>query len=273
MRDVTIEYEVAGSVYDSKVRAVAEGASEPFLPFEHRLTIPRLLAGQAYDITVWYQYQSVDQRVFPDKINFIQELTQGFTISNIAVATGGRVVYRPGLLQAVPAYERLYDGDGRRSDNPERELATLFKAGANASAAAMKAYDEEHLTAGDLALDALAAFPVDEGQIENIWIGFQSPAAKHYRAVCVYAHPKGPYALLSSEDRDKTDFAAARTALAEALDGASEPDITDRGSDICSTVAVAAGFTRPAIVKAFDSLEATGFHDMRVERLNYRKSA
>lgn len=273
LRDVTIEYEVAGYVYDTKVRALVEGTSEPFLPFEHRLTIARLLAGQGYDITIWYSYQSVSERAFPDKTNFIQELTQGFTVSNIAVATGGRVVFKPDLLKDVPAYERLYDGAGRRSDNPERELAALFEARAAASAAAAKSYDEEHLRAQDLTLDALASFPLEEAQIDNVWIDFQSPAAKRYRAVCVYAHPKGPYALLSSEDRDQADFVAARTALAEALGGEPEPQITERSDDICSTIAVAAGFTRPAILKAFHALEAVGFHDARVEKLHYRKSA
>ncbi len=192
VRGVTIEYEVAGYVYDTKVRAVSEGASEPYLPFEHRLTIPTLLAGQAYDITVWYRYQSVDERVFPDKINFIQELTQGFTISNIAAGTGAKLVFKPDLLEKVPAYDRLYDGDGRRRDNPEEDLAALFKVRAEATMAALKSYDETHPTAEDIGLDALADFAVDESQIDNIWINFQSPAAKHYCAVCVYAHQDGP---------------------------------------------------------------------------------
>ncbi|MGD0641225.1 MAG: hypothetical protein ABSC22_10800 [Roseiarcus sp.] len=273
VRNVTVDYEVAGPVYDTKLRAVSQVANEPYLSFEHRLAIPTLLAGQAYDATIWYRYQSVDERVFPDKINFIQELTQGFTISNIAVATGGRVAFKPGLLKDVPAYERLYDGDGRRSDNPERELAALFETRGKATAAAMKAYDEEHRTARDLSLDALASFPANEAQIENAWIGFQSPAAKRYLAVCVYAHPKGPYALLSSVDRDRTDFIATRTALAKALGGEPEAEITDRLDDICSTISLAQGFNRANIVAAFHSLEATGFHDVRVEKLHYRNPA
>jgi hypothetical protein len=273
IRDVTIEYEVAGYVYDTKVRALSEGTREPSLPFEHRLTIPSLLAGQGYDITIWYNYQSVSERVFPDKINFIQELTQGFTVSNIAVATGGRVVFKTDLLKDVPAYERLYDGNARRSDNPERELATLFNARAAASVAAMKAYHEEHPTAQDLTLDALAGFPIEEAQIDNVWVSFESPAAKRYRAVCVYTHPKGSYALISSEDRDQPDFVAVRTAVAKVLSGEPEAQITQRSDDICSTISVVAGFTRPMILKAFHDLETVGFHSIRVEKLHYRKSA
>ena len=272
IRDVTIEYEVAGYVYDTKVRAVAEGTSEPFLPFEHRLVIPKLLPGQSYDISIWYRYQSVNERAFPDKINFIQELTQGFTVSNIAAATGGKVVFDRGLLKSVQAYERLYDGDGRPSDNPEAALAELFKERAAAHEVAAEAFREEHLTAQDLTLDALGAFPIAESQVENVWIRFESPAAKRYRAVCVYEHPRGPYVLLSSEDRDRVDFVAVRTALAEALAGEPEEEVTDRSNDICSTIPVAAGFTRPAILKAFQDLEARGFRDMQVEKLHYRKT-
>lgn len=272
VRDVTIDYEVAGLIYDTKVRAVSEDASEPLQSFEHRLTIPTLMAGQAYDMTVWFLYQSVDERAFPDKINFIQELTQGFTVSNVAVATGGRVAFVPSLLKGVPAYERLYDGDGRRNDNPEGALARLFEARDAAAAAAMKTDGEKDLTARDLALDALAAFPVEESQIDSIWIGFQSPEARRYRAVCVYTHPNGPYTLLSSEDRDGADFAATRAALAEAMGGEAETDITERPDDICSTISPAAGFTRAAILRAFHDLEAAGFRNARVERMHYRKS-
>ncbi len=272
VRDVTIEYEVAGPVYDTKVRAVSEGASEQFLPFEHRLVIPSILPGQTYDVTVWYQYQSVDERAFPDKTNFIQELTQGFTISNIAAATGARVVFRPNLLAQVPAYERLYDGDGRRRDDPERELAALFAERAKATEAAMKVYDEEHLTVRDLTLDALTDFAVEETQIDNVWVGFHSPAGRQYCAVCVYTHPKGPYVLLSSEDRDETDFRIVRTALAEALHGEPEEEITHRSDDICSTVAMPAGFTRQAIRVAFSRMTANGFGGISVQRLNYHKT-
>jgi hypothetical protein len=104
VRNVTIEYEVAGDVYDTKVLAVASDTNEPFLPYEYRVVIPRVLAGQSYDISIWYTYLSVNDRAFPDKINFIQELTQGFTVSNIAVETGGKVVFKPNLLKEVPAY-------------------------------------------------------------------------------------------------------------------------------------------------------------------------
>ncbi len=273
VRDLTIEYEVAGAIYDTKVRAVSEGANAPSLPFEHRLVIPALLAGQSYDITIWYSYLTVNERVFPDKINYIQELTQGFTISNIAAGTGTQAVFTAGLLKDVPAYERLYDGDARRSDNPERELAALFAARAKASAGSGKAHDEEHLTADDMDLDGLAAFAVAEAQIDNVWVGFKSSAGKRYRAVCVYAHPSGPYALLSSEDRDRPDFIATRTDLAEALGGQFEVNISDRSDDICSTIAVAAGFTRAAIIRAFRGIEAAGCQDVRVEKLHYHKRA
>lgn len=273
VRDATIEYEVAGPVYDAKVRAVAETASEPFQAFEHRLVIPKLLAGQSYDVIVWYRYQPVSERVFPDKINFIQELTQGFTISNIAVGTGGRVVFKPDLLKDVPAYERLYDGNGRRSDNPDRDLAGLFKSLGETLAAGAKTYAEQHPTAQDLSLEELAAFPVEEDQIDAIWVAFQSPAAKHYRAVCVYAHPSGPYALLSSADRDRSDFALTRDALAKALVGKAEDKISDRSDDICASIAAPAGFTRAAIASAFRSLEAEGFVGAHVEKLHYRKAA
>jgi hypothetical protein len=272
IRDATIEYEVAGEVYDKKIRAVSEGAEEPDLPFEYRLTIPKLLVGQTYDITIWYQYQSVKQRVFPDKTNFIQELTQGFTISNIAVASGGRVVFAPDLLKEVEAYERLYDGDGRRSDNPERELAALFAAQNKEARAAAKAYDEENKKAEKLSLDALANFAIDESQIDNIWVEFASPAGKRYCAVCVFAHPKGPYVLLSSVDRDEPDFIATRTELAAQLSGNAEEEVSDRSSDICSTIAVPSGFTRPAIITAFGALSAKGFTKMQASKMHYRKT-
>lgn len=268
-RNITIDYEVAGRIYDTKLRAVAKDASEPQLPFEHRLTIPALLSGQAYDVTVWYHYQSVDERVFPDKINFIQELTQGFTISNIAAATGARVTFKPDLLREVPAYERLYDGDGRVAANPEPQLAALFKSRDSAIAASIESYEERHATAKDIALDKLCEFPVEEARITSIWVRFQSPAGKRYCAVCVYAHPSGPYVLLSSEDRERADFALVRTALARALGGEPETAITDRTDDICSTISMASGIDRPAIAKAFSELETAGFRNARVEKLNY----
>jgi hypothetical protein len=272
IRDVTIEYEVAGAIYDTKVRTVAEGTSEPHLPFEHRLVIPRILVGQAYDFTIWYRYQSVSERVFPDKINLIQELTQGFTISNIAVGAGGRVVFKADLLKDVPAYDRLYDGDARKRDNPQRELAALINARGAEAAKAAASYNDQNLTARDLTLDALGSFPVQETQIDNIWITFQSPAQKRYCAVCVYEHPKGPYILLSSEDRDESDFVTVRTALSNAIAGEAEEDITDRSNDICSTIAVKHGFERPAVVGAFRMLEATGYRDIAVAKLHYQKS-
>lgn len=273
IHDVTVEYEVAGLVYDTKIRTVAEGSKEESLPFEHRLVIPKILVGQTYDVTIWYWYLPVNKRSFPDKINFIQELTQGFTVSNFAVATGGKVVFKPELLKDVPAYERLYDGDARKRDNPERELAELFALRAAESAEAIKHHNERHLTAQDLTLDSLVAFPAEESQVENVWLEFVSPAGKHYRAVCVYDHPDGPYVLLSSESKDKSDFAAVRAALAEAINGDAESEISDRSNDICSSVAVVGGFTRETIRDAFRALENAGFREVVVKKLHYQKSA
>ena len=241
-------------------------------PFEHRVVIARLLPGQTVDIVIWYQYQSLDERSFPDKINLIQELTQGLTISNATVAQG-RVVYNRKLLEKVTGYDKLYEGDARRQDNYDKEIGELMQ---RRSASMLKAMEESEKLRGSaegLTLDELASLDVEDAKITAVWVDFRSPAGKGYCAVHVFEHPKGPYILLTSKDRDRADFAHTQADVATTFGGDGGDAISDRGDDICASINVEGGFTRALIAEKFAALPALGYKDVGVQVVHYANAA
>ena len=72
--------------------------------------------------------------------------------------------------------------------------------------------------------------------LHSIWTEFDSPGGKHYLAIHVRKHPNGPYVLLSSPDRDESDFTETEGKVVAVVDGRPEKKVTNRGSDICDVI-------------------------------------
>ena len=99
-----------------------------------------------------------------------------------------------------------------------------------------------------------------------IWFGFTSPSGKQYRAVHVLNHPLGPYILLSSKDKDHTDFKYVEQLVAINMDTVPER-ISDRGSDICNVLffrKIPDGFEKWLLEK-FDDFYSKEFSNTVVE--------
>jgi hypothetical protein len=268
LKDMTIEFSVTAMIYDVKILAASEGVRESGWDiFENRVVIANLLPKYVLDIVIWYRYQSVDERVFPDKIDFIHDLTQGLTIINIAVSNG-KVRYKKELLEELSGYERLYAGDARPKDNYDDDLAQVFERRDKEFLEQMEEYDRKNPTLTDLSLDDLRRLDVPEARISAVWVAFRSAAGKAYSAVHVMKHVSGPYILLVSKDRDEADFKLTQTELASVCGGKAEPNITNRRDDICSEIRVAAGFTKGGIADCFTQLGKT-FKDVRVSHVHY----
>jgi len=270
LNDLTIEFAVTGMVYDLKVRAADKDFEETgWQTFEKRIVVAKLLPMYVLDISIWYYYQSVDERMFPDKINFIQELTQGLTIANIAISRG-KVRYNHDLLQNINGYEKLYTGDARAKDNYDKELGFLFEERGKKAIAHLKEYDRKNPTLKDLTLSQLRLLDMRDEQLSSVWVAFRSKAGRNYTAVHVFENSDGPHILLCSDDRDEADFKMVREELAMILDGKAEADITNRSDDICSQIRVKVRFTKVGIANCFDSLIAKGFTDIGITQLHYQ---
>jgi len=264
-----IELEVAGLVYDCVVDADPDKVRKSNCEGEaQRISFEQMPRGYTAQVRLWYQYESVSEKAFPDKINFIQELTQGVKIANIA-ASQAKVSCEPALLADLQGYERLYIGDARKKDSYDKELAVLFKENSKKLDAEMKEYDAQHPTIKNIGVEKLGKVNVDDAQVTSIWLAFRSPAGKEYTAVHVFSHPTGPYVLLSSKDRDTADMKVVSAKIAQLYRGEPEADITDRSDDICLVINVSKGFTQSAIAAASAELAAGGYTALSVPALNY----
>lgn len=264
-----IELEVAGLVYDCVVDADPDKVRKSNCEGEaQRISFEQMPRGYTAQVRLWYQYESMSEKAFPDKINFIQELTQGVKIANIA-ASQAKVSCEPALLADLQGYERLYIGDARKKDSYDKELAALFKENSKKLVAEMKDYDAQHPTIKNIGVEKLGKVNVDDTQVTSIWLAFRSPAGKEYTAVHVFSHPTGPYVLLSSKDRDTADMKVVSAKIAQLYRGEPEADITDRTDDICLVIKVSKGFTQSAIAAASAELAAAGYTGLSVPSLNY----
>ena len=259
-----VELEVAGGVYDRVIDADPEKVRNfGWEGDAQRVTFERLPRGYTAQIRLWYSYQGVSERAFPDKINFIQELTQGVKIANIA-ATQTAVSYSPEILEDLKGYERLYLGDARKKDSYEKELEVLFAKRAKEFAEHMKEYDKQHPTLKNLTVEQLGKVNVDDKHVYTIWMTFRSPGNRAYEAVYVFTHPKGPYVSLASKDRDKADMKLLSAKFAELYEGEAEAEISDRSGEICVSVNVAQGFTQAKIAAVAAELAAEGYTEFAI---------
>lgn len=133
----------------------------------------------------------------------------------------------------------------------------------------MKNYDEEHPSFKDVSSKWLAASSRPDENVNAIWVRFDSKAGKAYKAIHVFHHPKGPYILLSSTDKDRDDFLRVEAALSNAYQGTVEGQISDRGDDICDTVSVANGFTQKGVAEQVDTFFGSAFNRVVIEAVYY----
>jgi hypothetical protein len=271
-----VEFEIAGELYDCYINADPEKVrNSHWDSAPARISFDQLPRGYTVEIRIFYSYQSLDEKVFPDLINYIQEITQGIRIANFA-ATNTQVRFDPEMVEKIPAYERLYLGDARKKDNYDSDLKRLSaqrSAAFEAAQAGKPKYEDTHLSMNDLPLSKLAALGVEQQQLDSIWVTFLSPANHPYTAVHVFTHPKGPYILLSSTGKDESDLMTAAGALAIAwklAPGEAQKDTpTDRIDDICITVNVPGGFAPESILAACEALQNSGYLQFSVSKVHY----
>jgi len=267
--DLIIELEVAGEIYDCVIDADPDKVqTSSWDGRAQRVSFKKLPSGYSAQVRIWYQYESVSERVFPDEINFIQELTQGIRILNIA-ATQTRVSYSPTLLADLRGDERLYFGDARKKDSYDKELAVQAKAMGKQMTQDLDEYEKEHPTIKNVAVEKLGRLNVDDAQISSIWLSFTSPAGKQYTAVHVFSASDGPYILLSSKSRDEQDLKVVADRLAKLYGGEPEAQVTDRTDDICIAINKTRALTQSTIAAAAAELSGSGYSGFGVDAVNY----
>jgi hypothetical protein len=268
-----VEFEIAGSLYDCRIDADPAKVLQSSWDYAaQRIRFDRLPRDYTAEIRLYYQYQSLSERVFPDKINFIQELTQGIRIANIT-ASRTEVRFDPALLDQVAGIERMYLGDARKKDSYEPELAAQQEKLGEQMVASMKRYQESHPTLKDLPLDRLNTLDIPQEQMDNVWVSWRSPAGRSYTGVHVFTHVSGSSVLLSSRDRDREDFTRVAEDVAAGWHTSVTEPISDRQDDICMSIQVKDGFTAKAIFAACEQLTQKGYSGFRVANVYYHTGA
>ena len=263
-----VEFEVAGNVYDCSIIADPEKVLRSTWDYaSQRIEFGRLPRGYTVEIRLYYTYQALAERMFPDKINYIQELTQGIRIANIT-ASQTEIRFAPRLISKLEGYERLYLGDARKKDSYDVDLIRLSKKLSKDWAISTEKYDETHPSLKDLPLDDLATLALPQEQIDNIWITFRSPI-RAYTAVHVFDHPKGPYVLLTSNDPDKDDFRKVMSEVAAAWRAQISEELKERDDKMRITIPVPDGFTAKTILNACQQLLKVGYDAFRVAEIHY----
>jgi hypothetical protein len=268
-QNVTIEFDLFGELYDVAINAdPGQIRNTQYDRAKNRIVIEQILPGSQVEIRLWYRYYSVKNRTFPDKRDFILELTQGIVINNVAVSEGITALNKK-LMDGFSADELLYIGAAAKKDDYSNELAEYFKEQGKRLEEHMKNYDEEHPSFKDVSSKWLAASSRPDENVNAIWVRFDSKAGKAYKAIHVFHHPKGPYILLSSTDKDRDDFLRVEAALSNAYQGTVEGQISDRGDDICDTVSVANGFTQKGVAEQVDTFFGSAFNRVVIEAVYY----
>jgi len=268
-RDVTIEFDLFGELYDVAINADPDRVRRAeYDRAKKHIVIEQILPGSQVEIRLWYQYYSVENKVFPDERDFILELTQGIVINNVAVSEGIAALNEK-LMDGFSAYELLYIGAAAKKDDYSDELAKYFEEQGKRLEAHMKNYDEEHPSLKDVSSKQLAASNRPDESVNAIWVRFDSKAGMAYKAVHVFHHPEGPYILLSSTDRDREDFLRVEAALSNAYQGTAKGQISDRGDDICDIVSVANGFTQKGVAEQVDTFFQNNFDRVAIEAVHY----
>jgi len=269
VNDLGVELEIAGAVYDHKIIADPEKVQNSSWEADaHRVTFERLPSGYTAEIRIWYLYQSVSERAFPDKIDIINDLTQGIRIVNIA---GRRtdVRYDERLIKDLTGYDRLYIGDARKKDDYDQEIAAFQEKAAQETLEHMENYDKTHPTLKNISLAELEALDVPDNMIDSIWLAFRSPNGRQFDAVHVFKHPKGPYVLLSNKDLNNAELLAVQSRLANIYQGKADSEVTNRSDDICTTIEVEHGFTKASIAAATALLARDGYTELTFSQVHY----
>jgi hypothetical protein len=264
-----IELEIAALIYDCAIEADPDKVRKSVWDGNsHRVSFERLPRDYTAEVRLWYRYQSVKEKAFGDKIDVIHELTQGLQITNIA-ASQTQVRFEPALVSDLAGYERLYLGDARKKDSYEAELSAYYDQAGKELLAHLQKLNQTNPTLRDVKITDLVALNVSDSQVDSLWLGLRSPAGRFYDAVHVFQHPKGPYVLLCSKDRDEQDLRAVQSTLCSIYQGTSDGHVSDRSDDICTTVEVAGGFSKEKIASAAAALAQAGYHDVSVTQLHY----
>lgn len=270
LKNVEFELELHGALYDSLVTSDDKGEQRDVWDAgRSRICIDDVPPNYEVEINIWYWFQTTKGKAFPDKIDFIHEIRQGLAIAN-ATVDDGQVVFDKNILRALPTYELLYSGDGLKRDNYDRELSKLFERKGLEFDQDMEEYDRKHLTLENIEHDKLTTCGVDEHQVDNVWLSFRSPAGLRYQAVHVYEHPKEPYVLLSSKDRNLEDFGRVQTRVAEFYNVNSEDEISERTSDICLSIQVKLGFSLEAIAGFAAAIAGEGYTEIVASKIHYQ---
>jgi hypothetical protein len=149
----------------------------------------------------------------------------------------------------------------------EEDPVAIF--GGKAQASGVKQHEVQHPAIKDIGVEKLDQLNVSDTQITSIWLAFRSPTGKQYTAVHVFSHPKGPYVLLSSQDRDPADIKVVAARFADAYQGEAESKLTDRSHDICLVIAVPGGFSQRSIASVASQLASEGYADLTVTAIYY----
>ncbi len=268
-KNIIIELDLFGELYDYSISADPEQVRHAeYDQVSNRIVVQRAPPGYLIEIRLWYRYLSVEDRVFPDEKHFILELTQGLVINNIAVSDG-RAIFTRSLIGDLEAHRLLYVGDAAKKDDYSDDLRAYFERQDASSAVEREKYAAENPSFKNVTPEWLEASERPDESVTSIWVGFKSTAGKSYHAVHVFKHPDGPYLLLSSDDRDRTDFALVRDRIASAYAGQAEDSITDRTDDISAVIQVGVPFTQRGIAEKVRGFFHEAFNDAVIEAVHY----
>jgi len=268
-QNVTVEFDLFGALYDFAINDDPQQVHHAeYDRAKKRIMLDKVLPGYQVDVRFWYQYYSVDNRVFPDKSDFIIELTQGLIINNFVVSEG-KAVANNKLIEDFSPYELLYVGSASKKDDYSSDLKQYFEKKSALSKEHFKQYDEEHPSFKDVSPEWLASSKRADESVNAVWISFTSKAGKSYKAIHVFRHPNGPYILLSSRSKDRDDFLNVEKEIEDAYQGIAENNINDRGDDICDVISVAHGFTQKGISEQIEVFFRNVFDNVIVEAVHF----
>ena len=132
-----------------------------------------------------------------------------------------------------------------------------------------KGKEKKYLPLHDISPEELITSKVSDKHVHAIWIHFKSKSGKIYDAVNVFAHPKGPYILLSSESKDTNDFVIVRQKISKAYKGRIEDVILDRGNDICQVINLKKPMTQKYLAKKVKRFYQREFNNVSISNVYY----
>jgi hypothetical protein len=110
-----------------------------------------------------------------------------------------------------------------------------------------------------------------DAELYAVWVTFTSKAGRSYTAVHV-PRQGDPYILLTSSNKDQSDFRYVAQILEKEYRGTGQDAVTDRGDDISMVISVPGGFTQKGIAAEVEQFFRTVFSNVNISKVYYEDS-